>query len=69
MYFANGIVGNSYLKVDFNYVRAVRAGIPPVWELRVREYRVFYDVAAAEQTVYVRAIRRKPGHRTTEEIL
>ena len=43
--------------------------IAPVWELRVRDYRVFYDVAAEEETVFVRAIRRKPAHRTTEEIL
>jgi len=42
---------------------------PPIWELRVGEHRVFYDVAEAEQIVYVRAIRRKPPGRTTEEIL
>ena len=41
----------------------------PVWELRVGEYRVFYDVDDAEQVVTVRAIRRKPPHATTEEIL
>ena len=43
--------------------------VEPVWELLVDEYRVFYDVDDAEQTVTVRAIRRKPPHRTTEEIL
>ncbi|MFQ5684380.1 MAG: type II toxin-antitoxin system RelE/ParE family toxin [Candidatus Binatia bacterium] len=42
---------------------------PPVWELRVGEYRVFYDVSEAEKTVYVRAIRRKPPGKRTEEIL
>jgi mRNA-degrading endonuclease RelE of RelBE toxin-antitoxin system len=42
---------------------------PPIWELRVAEYRVFYDVSDEEQVVYVRAIRRKPAGRTTEEIL
>ncbi|MCU0723595.1 MAG: type II toxin-antitoxin system RelE/ParE family toxin [Planctomycetes bacterium] len=42
---------------------------PPVWELRVGEYRVFYDVDDAQQRVTVRAIRRKPPHKTTEEIL
>jgi mRNA-degrading endonuclease RelE of RelBE toxin-antitoxin system len=43
--------------------------IPPVWQLRIRDYRVFYDVSAEEQTVFVRAVRRKLAHRTTEEIL
>ncbi|HEY2934397.1 MAG TPA: type II toxin-antitoxin system RelE/ParE family toxin [Acidobacteriota bacterium] len=42
---------------------------PPIWELRVGDYRVFYDVSEAEETVFVRAIRRKPGGQTTEEIL
>ena len=42
---------------------------PPIWELRVGEYRVFYDVSDEEQAVYVRAIRRKPAGQTTEEIL
>ncbi len=41
----------------------------PVWELRVGEYRVFYDVDDVEHVVTVRAIRRKPPHATTEEIL
>ncbi len=41
----------------------------PVWELRAREYRVFYDVDEANRTVKIRAIRHKPAHRTTEEIL
>ena len=43
--------------------------VPPVWELRVGEYRVFYDVSEAEQTVNVRAIQRKPPGKRTEEIL
>ncbi len=42
---------------------------PPIWELRVGDYRVFYDVSEAEAVVYVRAIRRKPPGRTTEEII
>jgi mRNA-degrading endonuclease RelE of RelBE toxin-antitoxin system len=42
---------------------------PPIWELRVGEYRVFYDVATEADVVYLRAVRRKPPHRTTEEIL
>jgi len=42
---------------------------PPVWELRAGEVRVFYDVNEEEKKVVVRAIRRKPPHRTTEETL
>jgi mRNA-degrading endonuclease RelE of RelBE toxin-antitoxin system len=42
---------------------------PPVWELRVGEYRAFYDVNDAERRVTVRAVRRKRPHDTTEEIL
>src|SRR6266699_1282802 len=43
--------------------------IEPVWELRVGEYRVFYDVEEEASAVMVRAIRHKPPHKTTEEIL
>jgi mRNA-degrading endonuclease RelE of RelBE toxin-antitoxin system len=43
--------------------------VEPVWELRVGEYRVFYDVDEAESTVVIRAIRHKPAHRTMEDIL
>ena len=42
---------------------------PPVWELRVGEFRVFYDVDEAQKKVFIRAVRRKPPHKTTEEIL
>lgn len=45
------------------------SGLEPVWELRVGEFRVFYDVESDERRVYVRAVRRKPPHRTTEEVL
>jgi len=41
----------------------------PVRELRVGKYRVFYDVDEEGQRVIVRALREKPPHRTTEEIL
>lgn len=41
----------------------------PVWELRVGEYRVFYDVDEVASVVIVRTIRCKPPHKTTEEIL
>lgn len=43
--------------------------IEPVWELRVGEYRVFYDVDEAARIVMIRAILHKPPHKTTEEIL
>ena len=43
--------------------------VEPIWELRIGEYRVFYDVDEAESTVIIRAIRHKPRHKTTEEIL
>ena len=42
---------------------------PPIWELRVGDFRVFYDVSEEEPVVYVRAVRKKPRGRTTEEIL
>jgi mRNA-degrading endonuclease RelE of RelBE toxin-antitoxin system len=41
----------------------------PVWELRTGQLRVFYDVNEADQRVVIRAIREKPPHRTTEEVL
>lgn len=43
--------------------------VPPIWELRVGEYRVFYDVSAEGKAVFIRAIRRKPTGSRTEEIL
>jgi len=43
--------------------------VEPVWELRVGEYRVFYDVDEVAGRVTVRAIRHKPLHKTTEDIL
>ena len=41
----------------------------PVWELRVHEYRIFYNVDETASEVVIRAVRRKPSHKTTEEIL
>ena len=41
----------------------------PIWELRIGEFRVFYDVEDAQSLVTIRAIRRKPPHKTTEDIL
>jgi hypothetical protein len=43
--------------------------VSPIWELRVGEYRVFYDVSEEERMVYVRATRHKPPGKRTEEIL
>ena len=43
--------------------------IEPVWELRIGEYRIFYDVDEMASVVVVRAICRKPPHKATEEIL
>ena len=43
--------------------------VEPVWELRIGEYRVFYDVDEEASVVVVRAIRHKPPHKKTEEIL
>ena len=42
---------------------------PPVWELRIEEYRVFYDLDEKGKLVMVRAIRHKPPHKATEDIL
>jgi mRNA-degrading endonuclease RelE of RelBE toxin-antitoxin system len=41
----------------------------PVWELRVGEFRVFYAVDEERSLVVVRAVRRKPPHKSIEEIL
>ena len=43
--------------------------VPPVWELRIGEYRVFYDVDEDARSVMIRAVRRKTPHQTTEEIV
>lgn len=48
--------------------RTTFEGEPPIWELRVGRYRVFYDVDEVTRVVYVRAIREKPPHATTEQI-
>jgi mRNA-degrading endonuclease RelE of RelBE toxin-antitoxin system len=43
--------------------------LAPTWEIRVGEYRVFYDVDEGAARVHIRAVRHKPPHRTTEDIL
>jgi mRNA-degrading endonuclease RelE of RelBE toxin-antitoxin system len=40
-----------------------------VWQLRVGDHRVFYDVIEEENRVVVRAVRKKPPHKTTDQIL
>jgi mRNA-degrading endonuclease RelE of RelBE toxin-antitoxin system len=42
---------------------------PPIWELRVGRYRVFYDVDEVARIVFIRAVREKPPHANTEQIL
>jgi mRNA-degrading endonuclease RelE of RelBE toxin-antitoxin system len=42
--------------------------VRPVWQLRVGDLRVFYDVDESSRIVIVRAVRRKERKRT-EEIL
>ena len=46
-----------------------RQTVAPIWELRVGEYRLFYDVSPTESVVYVRAVRRKRRGTKTENIL
>lgn len=43
--------------------------LEPVWELRVGEFRVFYDIDEVAALVTIRVIRHKPTYKTTEEIL
>jgi mRNA-degrading endonuclease RelE of RelBE toxin-antitoxin system len=42
---------------------------PPLWELRVGHFRVFYDVDEVRQVVFIRAVREKPPHAATEDVL
>ena len=42
---------------------------PPIWELCIGDYRVFYDVAEDDHLVVVRAVRAKQHGQTTEEVL
>jgi mRNA-degrading endonuclease RelE of RelBE toxin-antitoxin system len=41
----------------------------PVWQLSIGQFRVFYDVDETAAVVTIRAIRHKPPHKTTEEIV
>ena len=42
--------------------------VRPVWQLRVGDFRVFYDVDSEARLVIIRSVRRK-GRQTTEGIL
>ena len=42
--------------------------VPPLWQLRVGDFRVFYDVDEKARIVYVRRVVRK-GSRTTGEVV
>jgi len=62
--------------VDITKQKKVLINLSPPWtgvsivrELRVGDYRVFYDVDEANKVVYIRAVRKKPSGKTTEEIL
>jgi len=55
-------------KLLHNLIPPVEA-VPPIWELRVGRFRVFYDLDEEQKIVYVRAVREKRLHRRTEEIL
>ena len=43
--------------------------VPPLWELRVGEYRVFFDVDEQDKKVFVRAVRKKTPKQTTDEVV
>lgn len=58
----NKICLGDQITANFDYV-------PPLWELRVGAYRVFYENDSQEKPVYVHAVRHKPPDRTTAEVL
>jgi mRNA-degrading endonuclease RelE of RelBE toxin-antitoxin system len=41
----------------------------PLWELTIGAFRVFYEVDESENVVYIHAVRRKPPHKTTSQVL
>jgi mRNA-degrading endonuclease RelE of RelBE toxin-antitoxin system len=42
---------------------------PPIWQLRIGEFRVFYDVDEESRLVHIRSVRRKESDQTTGDIL
>jgi mRNA-degrading endonuclease RelE of RelBE toxin-antitoxin system len=51
-----------HITADFEFV-------PPLWELRVGEYRTFYEVDKPANTVFIHVVRRKPPDKNTSEVL
>lgn len=51
-----------HVTADFVYV-------PPLWELRIGEFRAFYEIDTGEAVVYIHAVRRKLPDKTTAEVL
>ena len=43
--------------------------VQPIWELRVGDWRVFYDIEEADGIVNIRAVRRKDPGKRTEDII
>lgn len=43
--------------------------VPPIWELRVGAFRVFYDVDESARIVTIRAVRQERQGQTTEDII
>ena len=43
--------------------------VGPVWQLSVGDFRVFYDIVEDDRLVIVRAVREKPAHGTTDQII
>lgn len=42
--------------------------VPPLWQVRVGDYRIFYDTDEVGRVVYIRRVIRK-GTKTTGEIV
>lgn len=51
-----------------NALRPSWEHVPPLWQLRVGDFRVFYDVEEEARIVYVRRVIRK-GSKTTGEVV
>ena len=43
--------------------------VPPLWELRVGDFRVFYDVDESRRMLHIRSVRRKEPTQQTEDII
>ena len=56
-------------RVSRSRIKRLRGRHAATYRLRVGDYRVFYDVDETAQLVFVRAIREKPPHATSEEVL